>query len=267
MDEIFEDEVDSQPRDAAVDEAIGAVAQLFANNSSLVAYTIQIQTLLERQFFHWITGKALMELAQGGKLQKVTADVQGNQVNFYAHPRNRYWRRQQRAMQVLLERVFHPSFTHAVGRQGELLFDAAFARNGFRIAAQNANAWSGRQWQKTNENLDRIVELDGRAYGVEIKNTQTYIARPELYSKLDMCRHLNLTPLFIMRAAPKSYMRDIIKSDGYGMQFEFQAYPFGQEDLVREVQDVLKLKVHSPKDVQQGHFDRLLQWHAKTHKP
>jgi hypothetical protein len=62
-------------------------------------------------------------------------------------------------------------------------------------------------------------------------------------------------------------MRDIIRQSGYGLQFEFQAYPFGQDELVREVREVLKLKVHSPTDIAQGHFDKLLQWHAKTHKP
>src|SRR5262249_35171044 len=161
---------------------------------------------LEREFFHWITGKALLELANAGRIRRVPAVVQEKTINFYANPRHRYWKREQKEMIGLLQRIFEPEFTHAIGRHGELMFDAALGRNGFRTEAKSTNTWNGVKWPGTNHNLDRIITRDGCAYGVEIKNTQNYISREELLIKTLMCRFLHLTPLFIMRFAPKSYI-------------------------------------------------------------
>src|SRR5207249_4149685 len=102
-------------------------------------------------------------------------------------------------------RIFDPEFARAVGLHGELMFDAALGRYGFRAEARNASTWLRKVWTKTNHNLDRIVTRDQRGYGVEIKNTQGYISRDELRIKLDLSQYLGLTPLFIMRFAPKSY--------------------------------------------------------------
>jgi len=130
---------------------------------------MQIQTALERDFFHWITGKALLELALSGEVTRVSETVHGNPVNFYAHPSHRYFRRQLSTMIRVLEKIFHPDFAHAVGLYGELMFDAALGRHGFRAEAKNANSWKGKVWAQSGHNLDRILTRDDRAYGVEIK--------------------------------------------------------------------------------------------------
>jgi hypothetical protein len=250
-----------RPRDPAISAAVERLQVFFEQSPRRLFYSTQIETTLERDFFHWITGKALLELSERGRIRRSPAVVQEKTINFYAHLRHRYWRRQQRDIVALLDRIFDPEFAHAVGRHGELMFDAALGRNGFRAEAANTRSWRGRTWERTSHNLDRIVTRDGHAYGVEIKNTQNYISREELYTKIDICRHLEITPLFIMRFAPKSYTYTVYRNGGFALLFEEQMYPMGHNALVREVRERLGLKVHSPNEVREGDMQRLLNWH------
>ncbi len=166
----------------------------------------------------------------------------------------------------ILRRVFDPEFAHAIGRHDELMFDAALGRNGFRAEAKNTNTWNNKTWIETNHNLDRIITRDDVAYGVEIKNTQNYIPRQELLTKIRLCRHLNVKPVFIMRFAPKSYMFEIIQNGGFGLLFEDQIYPWGHASLLQEVKQQLGLKVQCPRDIKEGDMQRLLNWHCRHAK-
>ena len=138
------------------------------------------------------------------------------------------------------------------------MFDAALGRFGFRAEAKDTMSWNGRTWQETNHNLDRIITRDSIAYGVEIKNTQNYISRDELRTKIDLCQYLELIPLFIMRFAPKSYMYEIYKRGGFGLLFGEQIYPWGHTALLNEVKKRLLLKVQCPRDVKEGDMQRFL---------
>jgi hypothetical protein len=251
------------PRDTKIDEAKPRIMRIFEQYPAQVFYSTQIETTLEKEFFHWITNKALVELADEKQIQRMEAIVHGNSVNFYAHIKHRYWKREQKRLQALLHRMFDPQFAQAVGRHGEMMFDSAFARNRFIIEAKNAKSWNGRTWSQTNHNLDRIVTRDSIAYGVEIKNMQSYIDHDELQTKLSMCQHLALTPLFVMRAAPKSYMFEIDQHKGFGLLFDDQLYPWGHGSLLAEVQGQLGLKVAAPADIPDGHMQRLLRWHRR----
>jgi hypothetical protein len=163
-----------------------------------------------------------------------------------------------------LKRIFDPDFTHAIGKHGELMFDAALGQRGFRVEARNAKAWKGRTWTTTDHNLDRIITRDGKEYGVEIKNTQNYIPRTELYTKIALCKHLGLIPLFIMRFAPKSYTFDVYNHGGFTLLFEQQMYPMGHTALLVEVRNKLGLKIFSPDAVPDGHIQRFVKWHERS---
>ena len=254
---------DERPRDPAIDAAIADLLAFFDHSPNELFYSIQIQTALERKYFHWITGKALLELTVSHRIQRIQQVVRGNAVNFYAHIRHRYLRRQLADKVGILDRVFDPAFAHAVGLHGELMFDAALGRYGFRAEGRSTNSWNGKHWDKTNHNLDRIITRDGLLYGVEIKNTQGYISREELEIKLDICDYLDLIPLFIVRFAPKSYIYKTHQRGGFSLLFEDQMYPFGQSELVQSVKQALGLKVHSPRDVKDGDVQRFLRWHDR----
>ncbi len=262
----YEEEPERRRRDPAIDEAIARLLSFFDNSPRRLFYSTQIETFLERDFFHWITGKALLELAQGRQIQRAPFVVQEKTVHFYAHVQHRYWKREQREIATLLERIFHPDFTHAIGRHGELMFDAALGRHGFRAEAKNTRTWKDLTWTKTDHNLDRIITRDSQEYGVEVKNTQNYIPREELSTKIELCKHLRVTPLFIMRFAPKSYVHEVQQSGGFTLLFEEQMYPFGHNTLLMEVREKLGLKIHSPSEVQDGHMQRFLNWHNRRGK-
>ena len=258
-----EEEREERPPDPAVNLAIPRLRFFFEASPQRLFYSTQIETSLEREFFHWIAGKALLQLGNAREIQRVSVPLQGQTINFYANRKHRYIQRELKAMLKLLRQMFDPEFTHALGRHGELMFDAALGRNGFRAEASNTKSWNGRTWDQTNHNLDRVVTRDGIAYGVEIKNTQNYISRDELRTKLQLCRHLGVTPLFIMRFAPKSYMHEIQQTGGFGLLFEEQIYPWGHNALLSEVREQLGLKVQSPRNVKEGDMQRLLKWHTK----
>lgn len=262
-DQDFYEEPEKLPRDPALDKAIGRIRLFFDESPRRVFYSTQIETMFEREFFHWITGKGLLEMAEARQIQRIPVRVQEKTVNFYAHRQHRYLQREIKRMAELLKRIFDSDFAHAVGRHGELMFDAALGRNGFRAEAKNTKSWQGRTWETTNHNLDRIVTRDGRAYGVEIKNTQNYISRNELRTKLQLCKHIQVTPLFIMRFAPKSYINEVYLSGGFVLLFEDQMYPMGHTALLMEVRQTLGLKVHSPNDVKDGDMQRFIKWHQK----
>ncbi|HZQ75408.1 MAG TPA: hypothetical protein VFB08_21040 [Burkholderiales bacterium] len=259
--EPSDDWEEDRPRDPVLDRAIARLRSFFSQAPTRLFYSTQIETALERDFFHWIVGRGLLELGNAAELTRRTMPLQGQSINFYASRKHRYFERQLKTMLALLARIYDPEFTHAIGRQGELMFDAALGRYGFRAEASNTKSWGGKTWMKTNHNLDRIVIRDGVAYGVEIKNTQNYISREELRTKIELCRHLGVKPLFIMRFAPKSYMFEIFKSGGFGLLFEEQMYPLGHTELLKQVRETFGLKVSSPKDVKDGDMQRLLKWH------
>ncbi len=252
---------EERPRDPAIEAAIEKLRTFFDESPRRLFYSTQIETFLERGFFHWITGKGLLELADSGQIQRAPIVVQKKTINFYAHLQHRYWKREQREIAELLERIFDPEFTHAVGRHGELMFDAALGRYGFRAEGKDTKTWKEKTWLETNHNLDRIITRDGREYGVEIKNTQNYISHEELLTKIRLCRHLGVIPLFIMKFAPKSYINEVYRNGGFVLLFEEQIYPMGHSALVAEVREKLGLKIHSPNEIQDGHMHRFLRWH------
>jgi hypothetical protein len=257
------DEPIAFPRDPAIDAATARLGIWFDTQPNSLFYSTEIETSLEREFFHWITGKGLLELGDAGRIQRTTSTIRGNTVNFYAHGKHRYWRRQLASKVNVLARIYDPDFAHAVGRHGELMFDAALGRAGFKAEARNVQSWNGTTWTLSDHNLDRIYTRDGIAYGAEIKNTQNYISREELRVKLQMCTELGLVPLFIMRFAPKSYIHQIYRNHGFTLLFEQQMYPWGHNALLREVRSELGLKVHAPNDVPDGDIQRLLNWHSR----
>ena len=259
-----EEEEEEPSRDIKIDEAKTAITEIFNTEPARVFYSVQIETRLERDFFHWITNKGLKELTEENKLVRKTHAVPVNQlVNFYTNPRYRYPRRESANLVKTLTEIYDSEFTHAVGRHCEMLLDSAFARAGFKPAASDANSWNGVQWTESNHNMDRIITKDSVAYGVEIKITQNYISRYELRLKTKLCRHIGVRPLFVMRFAPKSYIEEVRKAGGFTLLFEDQIYPFGFYKLMQKVRASLGLKVQCPRDFKEGDIQRFSNWHDK----
>jgi hypothetical protein len=118
-----------------------------------------------------------------------------------------------------------------------------FRLNNFRIAGRHTNEYKGRQWQESNHDLDFIIERDGMAYGVEIKNTLPYMEREEFDMKVRICEHLGIIPLWILRNAPGAQFERIKAVNGFILKFKSWMFPLGQEPLAREIWDSMRLPV------------------------
>jgi hypothetical protein len=251
------------PRDIKIDEAKAALLGIFNVKPEEVYYQRQVEVMMERRFFHWITAKALNELAAEGKIQSQTRAHSDIRMRFYWSVGNRYWTRKANAIEKLVLRFSDSTFTRALGQHGETMFDAALPLGGFMPGGKNVRSHKGRIWTRTEHDLDRLFLRDEVEYGVEIKNTLSYIDRDEMRVKIEMCRYLGLVPLFIVRAAPANYMNEVEKAGGFTLIFEWQLYPFGQEPFAKEVREALGLKVDSPRAIATGTVSRLARWHAK----
>jgi hypothetical protein len=260
-----EDDEGKGERDNKIDECKPLLANYFELNPEEVFYGRQLHVIFEKSFFHWITSDALREMKEEGLISSQYRQL-SDKVKILCHwsPTNRYWKRKAKHIGELVLKYSDPNFMSAVGIHGEAMFDAALPRAGYLpVGPNNPNEYNGRKWTETPHRLDRIFARDGVAYGIEIKNTLDYIPKKELDVKLNMCRHLGLKPLFIMRMAPKSYIDKIRKAGGFSLIFKYQLYPHGYKDLAKEISTELHLPVDCPRAIEEGTIQRFLTWHLK----
>ncbi len=226
---------------------------------------MQLEIFFEKEFFHWITTKALAELRNSGRIgSSIEALADVGQIRFYFHIKNRYWKRKSTEIRKLVTKFSESNFTAALGNQGETLVDAALPSVGFIPRARNVSEFNGVPWTRTGHNLDRAFEKDGVFYGTEIKNRLSYISRDELYTKLEICDFLRIRPLFVARMMPKSYIHELHKRGGFALLMGRQFYPFGSGQFAAEVREKLNLPVDTPTRLADGTLQRLLNYHERS---
>jgi hypothetical protein len=260
-----EEEEVERPRDPKTDEAKEKVRELIEKDRDRVFYQRQIEVLLEKELFHWITVRALVELSEEGavKTELVPFGSRGAKIRFFWHPGRRYWRREAgRIGKLVLE---FSRLGRSIGMHGETMFDAALPRFGFMPTGWNVREYKGKKWTETGHDLDRVFERDGIAYGAEIKNRLDYIPREDMYLKMEICKVLGLKPLFIVRMAPKSYIEEVRLEGGFTLVFKYQLYPQGHEELVERVREELGLPVDCPTRIYDGTVLRFLHWQGREH--
>jgi hypothetical protein len=138
------------------------------------------------------------------------------------------------------------------------------ARTGFRIIASKVREVEGMRWTKSNHDLDRLIMRDGVRYGVEIKNQLGYIEQTEFQTKLEMCRHLLVRPMFIARMMPKNHNIQVIRAGGFVLLLKNQHYPLMADDLAKRVRDSLNLPALSISELPDTTLRRFENWHQGT---
>lgn len=260
---LEEEWLERYPRDKAVDQAKEELEEFFRANDEDVFYMQQLEVFFEKQFFHWITAKAINELIRQGRLKAEEQPLLGaTRVKFVSSKRHRYNKLQIREKLRVVREYSNPVIASGCGRQAEVLFFNALTARGFVCHGQDTNEFGDRKWTATDHDLDFIVERDGTTYGAEVKNKLSYIEEEELEIKLAMCLHLGVKPLFIMRGSPKSYNYRIARTGGYAMIFVAQVYPFGQQELVQRITGTLGLPADCPKAIPEGIIERFARWHS-----
>jgi hypothetical protein len=157
------EEPEQEPRrDPKVQDAKIALERFFEQHHAEVFYERQLEIILEKDFFHWITRKALYELHDEGHLSLEKAQLNDAvSIKFYRRKNNRFWRRQANEIARLVRAFSDPSFTRALGQHGELMFDAALPTAGFMPKGKNVRTYAAKEWTATGHNLDRVFQRDG----------------------------------------------------------------------------------------------------------
>lgn len=179
------DELDERAPDPRQEEAFSWLGRFFSDHREEVFFSRQLEVQNEGDWFHWVTNRALREL-QAAKI--VNAERRplrnGGSIALIWHRGYRYHRRRATEVVRLVEEYADPNIGGALGLHGESMVLEGFARSQFVMRGRNTREFNGREWMRTDHNVDFIFERDGRAYGVEVKNTLGYMDYEELQVKL-----------------------------------------------------------------------------------
>lgn len=258
------DPSDVSPHDSSEQLAATKLREFFKQNCDQVFFSRQLEVQQERQFFHWITNRALHRLRDERLILTETRSLKtGGEIKVFWHRGYRFYRRSAKRLVDLVEEYADPNIGGVIGLHGEMMVLEGFARNQFVMRGRSTSEFEGRKWTRTNHNLDFIFERDQRAYGVEVKNTLGYMDLSEFKIKIEMCQSLGLKPLFATRMLPKTWIHDLIKVGGYGLILGYQLYPWTHKELAKRVAKDLGLPVDAPKALYDGTMQRFVEWHRK----
>jgi hypothetical protein len=258
-----EPEREPRPPDPREEEAIEGLAAMFTEHRERVFWARQVEVMHEDRWFHWITDRALKRLVGGQVSSEVRHLAGGAPIRLYWHKSYRYYRREAQRVVQLVDEYSQPRFGQALGLQGEHMVLAGFAGREFLMRGRNTRAYMDRIWEETEHNLDFIFERDGVAYGVEVKNTLGYMELDELRVKVELCNHLEIKPVFVVRMLPKHWIQEVADAGGFTLVLKFQLYPWADLGLAKRVAGELGLPVDAPRALNDGTMNRFVKWHEK----
>jgi hypothetical protein len=238
------------------------LADFFEENKNKVYFGNQLAIMNEATFFHWITARALRDLIDQDLIRTENRKLAiGSELKLMWHRSYRYYKRDAKKIVGLVNEYGSPNMCASIGLHGEQMILAAFALRQFVVQSHNSRSYLDKAWVKTSHNLDFVFERDGQAYGVEVKNTLSYMDEEEFQIKIEMCEELGITPVFAVRMMPKSWIHELISRGGYAMILKYQLYPWTHRDLAEKVRTELGLPVDAPRRLADGTMDRFLKWH------
>lgn len=221
----------------------------------------QIEVLFESKYQHWVTDRAVTSLIGEGFLRERSYQLPDFELSFVYRYNLRRIAMAMRERVGITRRYSHVSVSTATGGQAEFWALFLFKSNAFRTIDKHINEYQGIVWTKTGHDLDFIMEKDGIAYGVEVKNKFPYVDDDLFDIKLDICRHLRLKPLFFFRMASYLQIQKAKKQGGKIIVFKSKIFPPGNEPLVNEIWNNMRLPVSIWKDVPPPITQSLLTYH------
>jgi hypothetical protein len=127
-------------------------------------YLTQLEVLFEKQYFHWITYRAIKSLVSDGYLTEHPITTKyGAPVIFVARSTAQSAKREQitsthiKSKLKLIETISKHEFTDIIGRHLQFLVKSELRANSFIIEAENSNKYRGKKWAKTGHDLDFIA--------------------------------------------------------------------------------------------------------------
>lgn len=235
--------------DDYIDSAKKALAAHFVNSKGdpikTPYYQRQLQVLYENRFFEWVVSKALKELVNEGRLEAFDKEripalgdlkiVSG--IKFYTSPESVVSDRDKTAMTrrilnmaKIVEKYSGEEHNAMLGKHLEILVKTQLQILQFKIEGTHTRKYGENEWSDTAHTLDFIAKRKNLAIGVEVKNELGVMDPEEIDTKIDMCSHLGLIPIFAVRWI-KPYIECIRQQGGFGWMFKTQILPLGQEKL------------------------------------
>lgn len=263
--EELHEEYEEEKSDPAQEQAKNKIFELFDKNREAVFFSRQVEVINEGEFFHWITNRALRELEEEGVIKSETRELSiGSRTKLYWHPTYRYYKRKAKELIDLLNEYTNPEIGRALGWHGEMMVLEGFARTQFVQLGRNTNSFGGKNWTKTNHDLDFIFQKNSAIYGVEVKNQLRYMDQGELRIKIELCLHLGVRPVFVVRMMPKTWIYEVNQAGGFVLVLKYQLYPPTHRVLARKVKEELGLPVDSPRVLEEGTIKRFTDWHERN---
>lgn len=263
-DDYIDDEGPPAPPDPAQIEVRKKVEELFTKNSDKIYFSRQIEIMFEKDYFHWITNRAIRNMVEEEVIYSEEKKLKtGGDIHILWNKRNRYYKRESKKLIKLVDEYADPSIGAAIGLYGELMVLEGFARYEFLMKGRDVKEYKDKTWRATGHDMDFIFEKDNIAYGVEVKNTLGYMSHKELVGKIKMCKYLGLRPVFVARMLPRTWIHEINVAGGFGLILKYQLYPISHKELARKVSKVLGLPVDTPRMLADGTMERFMKWHRR----
>ena len=240
---------------------------VFEKERKRVFYSRQLEIMFEKDFFHWITNRALHSLLARKMILSEKREMEGGGgINLYWNKDFRYYRRAAKDVVSLVEEYADPRIAGALGIHAELMVLEGFAKGEFVLKGRNCRAFGGETWFASEHDLDFIIERDGVAFGVEVKNTLGYMDYGELKTKIEVCKKLHIKPMFVVRMLASSWINEVREAGGFLLVLKYQLYPLAHKELAKKVAGELGLPVDSPRALEDGTMERFFKWHEKQVK-
>lgn len=221
-------------------------------------YLRQLEVLYEGRFFEWVIVAALNELEKERYLtvfdRRSIPELDRlktiSRIKFYANAdavetvhERKMMRKHVISTASLIKKYSSADVAKMLGRQLESLVRNQLLISQFEIVGEHTNKYDGKKWTKTAHNLDFIAKKRGKnlVIGVEVKNTLSLMEPDEIDTKIDICRHLGIVPVFAVRWN-KPYIHCVQKQGGFTWIFKTQIFPFGQEKLVKQLYSRLSVE-------------------------
>ncbi len=258
-------EPQQRPPDLKEHEAREELASFFDKNRENVFFSRQLEVRNERKYFHWITNRALRDLEEQRLIKREKRTLKtGGSIILLWHRSFRYYRRNATRLINLVEEYSTPNIGRALGLHGESMVLEGFARSEFVMRSRNTNEFRNNKWKESNHDLDFIFERDGITYGIEVKNTLRYMDHDEFTTKIRICKHLGILPVFAVRMLPGNWIQEVQKEGGFALILGYQLYPWTHSDLAKRVKEQLGLPVDAPRALYDATMNRFLKWHEKN---
>ena len=261
------DEIDADSLPASDDVQIEArehYRKFFEANRHRVFFSRQLEVQNENEYFHWITNRAMRDLETLGVVKTEWRQLKtGTGIRLAWHRTYRFYKRSATQLVKLVEEYSDPNIGGSLGLHGETMVLEGFARSQFLMHSRDASTYGGKSWTESKHNLDFVFERDGKAYGIEVKNTLGYMDRTEFETKIRLCRTLDLIPVFVCRMLPRTWIFELMKIGGFALILKYQLYPWTHRDLAQRVKNELNLPVDAPRYLYEGTMQRFLKWHDR----